>query len=338
MLSRFPHFFLISAFIFTAACATAPSADEAPTGQLQVHSLIGEELLVDGGTVARADVDDKLEVPVGTRAVQVRIDDTWTDPVMVGVKAGETSAVDIPWEMLPVQQYEEIPVAAVDRETFEQMQQSSPEPPSGDMHDMLGEVEMKQFSEPGEAVRDAFDVFAEVIPGDETPAGAPLVFERAQALAGQYGFQFQSGDQLYEVEGQPVENLDQLIDVLTEVSLNQGVRTITFLRDGEKWRYEYVPRLVEELQTSLQQHLSDPELSETSDIDEGADGSGLTVYSRPRGTVFVDGEATGEVTPTTLALDPGTYSVTVQFDEEERSEEKQVRVPDDERVKVLFRQ
>lgn len=346
MLPRSPSgsLLLCGLLVSITACATTSTVDDT-TGTLRVHSLLGEEVLIDGGTITKTDLDEDVDVPTGTRAVQVRIDQTWSDPVDVEVTAGDTTTVDIPWEVLPVQRRQEVIIAVPDEHTRQKLEDDDYiEQREREVSEMLGEdVEMKRPDEPPVPLED-FKRFVETRQGEETPAGTPLVFETAAILAGPMGFKLQAGDRVFAADGEPIEELEDLVDVYNEVARGDAPRTVTLLRDGQKWSLDYEPTPVEELKQQRQQQRDDesesgdkptsaPDETEQSDADDG----NLTIYSRPRATIFVEGESTGEKTPATLDMEEGTYSVTVEFDDETMSEEKTVKVADDSQVKLLFR-
>ncbi len=64
----------------------------------------------------------------------------------------------------------------------------------------------------------------------------------------------------------------------------------------------------------------------------------ITVYSKPGGTVIVDGNATGEKTPGTVELENGRHEVQVQYETGSTSEKKIVRVRTGSRIKLFFRE
>ena len=75
------------------------------------------------------------------------------------------------------------------------------------------------------------------------------------------------------------------------------------------------------------------------DDDDIADDEGrITVYSRPRGDIYVGDRNTGEQTPSTVDVDPGRHEVQVEYEGGEMSETKTVRVREGSRVKLFFRQ
>lgn len=75
---------------------------------------------------------------------------------------------------------------------------------------------------------------------------------------------------------------------------------------------------------------------EEDELDE--DEGEITVYSRPRGTIYVGGSSTGESTPSTVDVDPGRHEVQVEYEGGQMSETKTVRVRGGSRIKLFFRQ
>lgn len=67
-------------------------------------------------------------------------------------------------------------------------------------------------------------------------------------------------------------------------------------------------------------------------------GGKITVYSKPAGTVIVDGKETGEKTPGTVDLDVGRHEVQVKYETGTVSEKKIVRVRKGSRIKLFFRE
>jgi hypothetical protein len=71
--------------------------------------------------------------------------------------------------------------------------------------------------------------------------------------------------------------------------------------------------------------------------DEG-DGKGrVTVYSKPKGGIQVDGSSAGQKTPGTIKVAPGEHSIQVDFGDGDMSESKSVRVQKGSRIKLFFR-
>jgi hypothetical protein len=73
------------------------------------------------------------------------------------------------------------------------------------------------------------------------------------------------------------------------------------------------------------------------DEDEDKEGR-VTVYSKPKGKIMVDGNENGESTPSTVNVEPGRHELQVAFDDGEISEKKIVRVREGSRIKLFFRQ
>lgn len=63
----------------------------------------------------------------------------------------------------------------------------------------------------------------------------------------------------------------------------------------------------------------------------------VTVYSKPKGTVQVDGNARDQKTPGTIEVEAGQHDIQVQFDDGSTSESKTVRVREGSRIKLFFR-
>lgn len=64
----------------------------------------------------------------------------------------------------------------------------------------------------------------------------------------------------------------------------------------------------------------------------------VTVYSKPAGTIIVDGNKQTEKTPGTVEVSNGRHEVQVEYEGGEISEKKIVRVRDGSRIKLFFRQ
>ena len=63
----------------------------------------------------------------------------------------------------------------------------------------------------------------------------------------------------------------------------------------------------------------------------------VTVYSKPKGTVHVDGNPKKQQTPGTVQVEAGQHNIQVKFDSGEMSESKTVRVRKGSRIKLFFR-
>lgn len=73
--------------------------------------------------------------------------------------------------------------------------------------------------------------------------------------------------------------------------------------------------------------------------EEEEEGQGrVTVYSKPKGDIMIDGNGTGERTPGTVEVDPGRHEVQVRFEGGEESEKKIIRVRKGSRIKLFFRE
>ncbi|MEM1349483.1 MAG: PEGA domain-containing protein, partial [Myxococcota bacterium] len=64
----------------------------------------------------------------------------------------------------------------------------------------------------------------------------------------------------------------------------------------------------------------------------------VTVYSKPRGDIIIDGASKGKMTPNTVDTEPGRHEVQVKYEDGEVSEKKIVRVREGSRIKLFFRQ
>lgn len=71
--------------------------------------------------------------------------------------------------------------------------------------------------------------------------------------------------------------------------------------------------------------------------DEDKEGR-VTVYSKPKGKIIIDGNESGDSTPSTVNVEPGRHELQVAFDDGEISEKKIVRVRQGSRIKLFFRQ
>jgi hypothetical protein len=68
------------------------------------------------------------------------------------------------------------------------------------------------------------------------------------------------------------------------------------------------------------------------------DGRGrVTVYSKPKGTIHVDGSPKKQQTPGTVQVAAGQHNIQVEFEGGEMSEKKTVRVRKGSRIKLFFR-
>ena len=64
----------------------------------------------------------------------------------------------------------------------------------------------------------------------------------------------------------------------------------------------------------------------------------VTVYSKPRGDIMVDGKEAGKRTPNTVEVDEGRHEVQVRYESGEISEKKIVRARKGSRIKLFFRE
>lgn len=72
------------------------------------------------------------------------------------------------------------------------------------------------------------------------------------------------------------------------------------------------------------------------DDDENGEGR-LTVYGKPKGQIYVDGNAEDQQTPGTITVEAGQHDVQVKFQDGEMSESKTVRVREGAQIKLFFR-
>ncbi|MFB6352086.1 MAG: hypothetical protein ABEN55_08515 [Bradymonadaceae bacterium] len=63
----------------------------------------------------------------------------------------------------------------------------------------------------------------------------------------------------------------------------------------------------------------------------------VTVYSKPKGSIQVDGNPKKQKTPGTVEVSPGQHDIQVKFDDGNMSESKTVRVRKGSRIKLFFR-
>ena len=83
---------------------------------------------------------------------------------------------------------------------------------------------------------------------------------------------------------------------------------------------------------------AEPKKAEEEKKDEKESGGKITVYSKPAGTVIVDGKETGDKTPGTVDLENGRHEVQVKYESGTVSEKKIVRVRNGSRIKLFFRE
>jgi hypothetical protein len=82
-----------------------------------------------------------------------------------------------------------------------------------------------------------------------------------------------------------------------------------------------------------------PEPKEEKKEEKEEKGQGrVTVYSKPKGMIMIDGGDKGEKTPGTVDVEPGRHEVQVNFEDGEESEKKIIRVRKGSRIKLFFRQ
>ena len=83
---------------------------------------------------------------------------------------------------------------------------------------------------------------------------------------------------------------------------------------------------------------ANPEVEGDKEEDEGKAPGKITVYSKPRGTVIIDGKDTGTAAPNTVEAEDGRHEVQVKYEGGEVSEKKIVRVRKGSKIKLFFRQ
>lgn len=79
-----------------------------------------------------------------------------------------------------------------------------------------------------------------------------------------------------------------------------------------------------------------PRKGDKEEQEEGDYGQ-VTVYSKPKGQIVIDGEPSGENSPGTVKVEPGRHDVKIQYDNGDTSETKTVRVRRGQRLKLFFR-
>jgi hypothetical protein len=83
----------------------------------------------------------------------------------------------------------------------------------------------------------------------------------------------------------------------------------------------------------------EPEREKPQDeVSEDETGGRVTVYSKPRGQIIVDGTDQSKRAPNTVDVEVGRHEVQVRYDDGEVSEKKVVRVRKGSRIKLFFRQ
>ena len=82
----------------------------------------------------------------------------------------------------------------------------------------------------------------------------------------------------------------------------------------------------------------DENAEEKSEGDDSKSPGKITVYSKPRGTVIIDGKDTGTAAPNTIDAEDGRHEVQVKYEDGVVSEKKIVRVRKGSKIKLFFRQ
>lgn len=93
--------------------------------------------------------------------------------------------------------------------------------------------------------------------------------------------------------------------------------------------------------TPYQSKIQRPPVVQRSEQEKAGDEDGqgrITVYSRPRGQIFIGGSDKGQATPGTIEVESGRHDVQVRYEDGEMSEKKVVRVRQGSRIKLFFRQ
>lgn len=80
-----------------------------------------------------------------------------------------------------------------------------------------------------------------------------------------------------------------------------------------------------------------PTAKDGKDTETGATAR-VTVYSKPKGAIVLDGNDTGKQTPSTISTEAGAHKIQVRFESGELSEPKTVRVENGKRIKLFFRE
>lgn len=146
--------------------------------------------------------------------------------------------------------------------------------------------------------------------GMELPAHQPHLVE----------VQFDDNERVYEIELRPGERRLLMVEL---TGMNQRP-----VAEDDSGRTR---------PTRRQNIRDDDDEEETTTEEDGEDGR-ITVYSRPRGNIYIGGEDMGERTPSTVDVAPGRHEVRVEYEDGEMSETKTVRVREGARVQLFFRE
>ena len=90
-------------------------------------------------------------------------------------------------------------------------------------------------------------------------------------------------------------------------------------------------------QTKAPQSPPDSAEAAAKNNDDSGETGRVTVYSKPKGTIQVDGSPKKQKTPGTVEVPPGQHDIQVKFDDGNMSESKTVRVRKGSRIKLFFR-
>lgn len=307
-------------------------------GHIEVDTLLGEQVLVDGGIAARFDVGERAQVPAGEHAVQVRVDDAWSEPVRVEVPSDETVVVEIPWDALPVQYRDEKLLLAMGDEAIEAQGHSEHAEERRERIQRRTGIDPQEASERGRLVaRGGLDHRVDFTTGEGTAAGRPLVIEDITLHRYFKNLGLKPGDRIFAVDGRPVGNdLAPLVELVNAVSMDGESRQLSLLRDGAKWRIHIAARVPEarDGRASKRARRGDERGADSLVRAFEARVPRVLVYSRPRGTIVLDGEPTDKTTPGSVKVEPGTHSVAIEFEDGTRSVAKSVEASERAPVKV----
>lgn len=86
-----------------------------------------------------------------------------------------------------------------------------------------------------------------------------------------------------------------------------------------------------------QPSVPEPKRAENKEEDDEKGPGKVTVYSKPPGTIMIDGKKSSDKTPGTLEVENGRHEIQVEYDGGGVSEKKIVRVREGSRIKLFFR-
>lgn len=81
-----------------------------------------------------------------------------------------------------------------------------------------------------------------------------------------------------------------------------------------------------------------PKPAAEEEASDEKEGGRVTVYSKPRGDILIDGKDVGKRTPNTAEAPEGRHEVQVRYEDGAISEKKIIRVRKGSRIKLFFRQ